>query len=396
MVSINFRIFFAKYYIMEQALNLSFPRPRIQMTDRQFHAKVFKYLRDKQAYKQTNYPMLDHVVWKQYLLRDNYMNQQFQMHYNKLVENNTPRNILNEFNRKISKIKKKESNWSKQQKQMLQDDIERAREKHHLQLSRNLKNIQQAILSKPERALLVPSSMLRLKLQSQNVRFHLGPRFGLKTQTEEFAQNRKRVRNTLSRCQTGEGTQLSRCQTGEGTSKKHARKRNQELNLPRNAPRNVSGKPQICSRRSSANKKSKPTNVRKLYHTIAETTNVGLKNTLQNLKASMHGKFNQPSYWHTDPMFQWPGVNKNTGKTALHTHENPKVEATFVLTAPFSVGQRYTNRLNRNGSGTGTTIVLPAFTFRVDCVNKEPNHRWTREYHISMLSAGEEDGGQVV
>lgn len=372
---------------MEQAHNLSFPRPRIQMTDRQFRAKVFKYLRDKQAYNQTNYPMLDYVVWKQYRLRDNYINQQIQMHYNQLVENKTPRNILNKFNRNISAIEKKESNWSKQQKQTLQDDIERAREKHQLQLSRNLKNIQQAILSKPERALLVPSSMLRLKLQSQNVRFHLGSRFGLKTQTEEFAQNRKRVRNTLSRCQTG-----------EGTSKKHASapKRNQELNLPRNDPINVSGKPQFCSRRSSANKKSKPTNVRELYHTIAETTNVGLKNTLENLKASMHGKFNQPSYWHTDPMFQWPGVNKNTGKTALHTHENPKVEATFVLTAPCSVGQRYTNRLNRNGSGTGTTIVLPAFTFRVDCVNKEPNHRWTREYHISMLSAGEEDGGQAV
>lgn len=346
-----------------QQQNLGF-RPKLpnRVTDTQFKAKVFHYGRQQNARDKLKI-FRESLNMSLAKLKEKHLED-----YIKKQQNRTNLNNLKKLNKEMSEIE------DEQHKQIT--GLKRKINQLNFQLAINLTEIHNAILRNPHRALLIPKNMLpSIEFRSQNAYFHLGSS-GLHTRTNEFAVNRKRVKNTLNRCQSG-----------EGSSKTHATapKRNQNLNVSSvDPPKNVSSKPRLCSTQlSSASKQRRNTNTWKLYHTIAKTgkQNLKLQKNLRELKPSSIGEFDGNSYWHTDPMFQWPGVHKNTSK------KNPNVEATFVLTAPRSIGTRYCKRLNRDGSGTGTTIVLPSFQFRVDRVVENPNHGWTQEYHIQMLKA---------
>ena len=243
---------------------------------------------------------------------------------------------------------------------------------------------------------LPPNLLPKIELVSNDQRFHLGPWTGLHTRTIELKNDRARSRNAIQRMLKYRKPDTSSAQpygTPDEKSLTYFRNKNGKLSQISGA----SGKPRKIKNKNTAKynlpkkeyKKpfTPPNKTIKLYHTIA-TANTNLNTTLKDLQPRDIGIFDDQSYWHTDPFFQWPGVGQ---RIRSRNTSNPKVQALFTLTLPIEEYKnkwiRTTNRYNRDATGTGTTLIAPPFAFRVDSVTrKNQNHSWgAPEFAISYL-----------
>ncbi len=242
----------------------------------------------------------------------------------------------------------------------------------------------------------LPTNMLpKIELVSNDQSFHLGPWTGLHTRTIELKNDRARSRNAIQRMlKYRQPDTSSALPYGTPDEKSLTYFRNQTGKLSQIS--GASGKPRKIKNKNTAKynlaKKeykrpfTPPNQTIKLYHTIA-TANTNLNTTLKDLQPRDIGIFDDQSYWHTDPFFQWPGVGQ---RIQSRNTSNPKVQALFTLTLPIEEYKnkwiRTTNRYNRDATGTGTTLIAPPFAFRVDSVTrKNQNHSWAPEFAISYL-----------
>ena len=236
----------------------------------------------------------------------------------------------------------------------------------------------------------------KIELRSNDPGLHLGPGTGIYTRTIEFKNDRERSRSAIQRMlKYRKPDTSSAVPYGTPDEKRLTYFRNKNGKLSQIS--GASGKPRKINNKNTAKynlpkkeyKKpfTPPNNTIKLYHTIA-TANTNLKTTLKDLQPRDIGIFDEQSYWHTDPFFQWPGVGQ---RIRSRNTSNPKVQALFTLTLPIKEYQnkwiRTTNQYNRDATGTGTTLIAPPFAFRVDSVTrKNQNHSWgAPEFAISYL-----------
>lgn len=235
-----------------------------------------------------------------------------------------------------------------------------------------LNAIHKIIFEIPNIVFSIPPNMLpTLKFISNAPEFHPDPGNpdALYTRTIEFRRNRERWRNAVRRLQaiSGDSSKSNAFPTGKDKMLQHGE-----------SARGVSNRPRVIREKRSLSKKVAPMRQIKLYHTIAFSSDkTQMNRALNDMKPSSIGSFGK-SYWHTDPMFQWPGVGLR--RYGIRNETNPPVQAIFTLTAPLEDYQKWiktSNRLNRNATGTGTTLQLQPFIFRVDNIQKKNhNHTW--------------------
>jgi len=124
----------------------------------------------------------------------------------------------------------------------------------------------------------------------------------------------------------------------------------------------------------------------RLYHTVelSKLKHVDFEK-IKELHKSSIGIFGQ-SFWHTDAMFQW--VGKGSLRNVKESGPSPKVGALFTMYAPQSVYEKWTRstiNFNKNATGTGTTLLVEPFVFRVEKVKTNINEpAWDAPYHFHI------------
>lgn len=123
-----------------------------------------------------------------------------------------------------------------------------------------------------------------------------------------------------------------------------------------------------------------------LYHAVAYSKQKNVFKNIQELNKSSMGVFGQ-AFWHTDPMFQWVGTDYLHKVT--ESGATPRVAALFTMKVPFNEyieWTRSTNNYNKNATGTGTTLLIEPFVFRVEEKQdrKNFNHNWAVPVHFKI------------
>lgn len=262
--------------------------------------------------------------------------------------------------------------------------------KEQLQIeSQPLSKVHEILFSNPNLVFNIPPGMLpKLHFNYANRRdsrghlLHEPNRFNpasLRTMTKELKGDRARWRNIVKRLQ-GVKT-FWRIPTQVGSSNSNRIAIGQEKTLP-NTKYGASGRPSLVKtnvKSVGAMLKRRQRDQVTLYHTVARSQNIGnVLASIKQLAKSINGSIGEfgKSYWHTDPMFQWVG-------SAHESHGNkpsPSVVALFTMKAPvneYNKWIRSTKLYNRNSTGTGTTLLLEPFLFRVEKKRlNNHNHGW--------------------
>ena len=123
-----------------------------------------------------------------------------------------------------------------------------------------------------------------------------------------------------------------------------------------------------------------------IYHTVAYSKLNNVFKNIQEFKQSSIGVFGQ-AFWHTDPMFQWVGTDYLHKVT--ERGPTPKVAALFTMKVPLNEyikWTRSTNNYNKNATGTGTTLLVDPFVFRVEEKQDRNNfnHNWNVPVHFKI------------